>query len=173
MEERRKKPPGPPFSVPLLSTRRRPSWPRQRRPIVPRRRDQAPPACPQACRARRCPCTSPDHPAPATHWAPLSPPSWPIKSPSDHAVDTTPLPATSQTPSLPPVRSRSLQPSTPASYWTREALPRPASVEQADAGKWRRSAAGVCSAPRRQALLPLRASPSPSPSSLDAGELPP
>jgi hypothetical protein len=36
-----------------------------------------------------------------------------------------------------------------------------------------RSAAGVFSAPRRQALLPLRVSPSPSSSSLDAGEPPP
>jgi hypothetical protein len=50
---------------------------------------------------------------------------------------------------------------------------RSASVGQADAGNWRRSAAGVFSAPRRQALLPLRASPSPSSSSLCAGELPP
>jgi hypothetical protein len=163
--------PDPPFSVPLPSARRRPSWPHHRLPTVPRRRDQTPPARPQGRRARLRPCTSSVHPAPATHWTPLSPPSWPIKAPSDHAVELTPLPASSQTPSLPPVRSRSLQPLTPASYWPREAPPRSASVGQADAGKWRRSAAGVFSTPRRQALLPLRASPSSS--SLDAGELPP
>jgi hypothetical protein len=67
-----------PLSVPLLSARCRPSWPRQRRPTVPRRRDQAPPARAQGRRARLCPCTSPEHPASATHWTPLSPPSWPI-----------------------------------------------------------------------------------------------
>jgi hypothetical protein len=99
--------------------------------------------------------------------------SWPIKTPAEPTNERTPLPASSQTPSLPPLRSHSQQPSTPASYWTREALPRSASVGQADAGKWRRSAAGVFFAPRRQALLPLRTSLSPSSSSLDAGELPP
>jgi hypothetical protein len=165
--------PDPPFSVPLLSARRRPAWPRQRRPTMLRRRDQTPPARPQGRPARLCPCTSPDHPAPATYWTPLPPPSWPIKSPAEHTNERTPLPASSQTPSLPPVRSRSLQPSTPASYWTRVAPPRWAAAGRADAGKWRRSAAGVFSAPRRQALLPLRASPSPSSSSLHAGGLPP
>jgi hypothetical protein len=112
-------------------------------------------------------------PAQATYWTPSPSASWPIKTPSEHTNELTPLPASPQTSSLPPVRSRSQQPSTPASYWTREAPPRSASVGQADAGKWRRSAAGVFSAPRRQALLPLRASPSPSSSSLRAGELPP
>jgi hypothetical protein len=113
-----------PFSVPLLSARRRPAWPRQGRPTVLRRRDQTPPARPQGRRARLCPCTSPEHPAPATYWTPLPPPSWPIKSPAEHTNERTPLPASSQIPSLPPVRSRSLQPSTPASYWTRVAPPR-------------------------------------------------
>jgi hypothetical protein len=160
-----------PLSVPLLSARCRPSWPRQRRPTVPRRRDQAPPARPQGRRARYRQCTSPGPPAPATYWTPLPPPSWPIKSPAEHTSERTPLPASSQTPSLPPVCSRSLQPSTPVSYWTRVAPPRWAAAGRADAGKWRRSAAGVFSAPRRRVLLPLRASPSPSSSSLHAGEL--
>jgi hypothetical protein len=96
--------------------------------------------------------------------------SWPIKAPSEHTIERTPSPASPQTPSLLPALSRSTSPAPPASYWTREAPPRSASVRQADAGNWRRSAAGVFSAPRRQVLLPLCASPSPSSSSLDAGE---
>jgi hypothetical protein len=53
------------------------------------------------------------------------------------------------------------------------APPRRAAAGREDAGIWRRSAAGVFSARRRQALLPLRASPSPSSSSPCAGELQP
>jgi hypothetical protein len=140
---------------------------------TPRRRDQTPPAREQGRRDRCRPCTSPAQPAPATHWAPLSPPLWPIKTPADQTSGRTPLPATSQTPSLLPARSRSTSPAPPARYWTRRAPPRSTSVEQADARNWWRSLAGVFSARRRQALLPLRAPPSPSSSSLRAGELPP
>jgi hypothetical protein len=46
-------------------------------------------------------------PAQATYWTPSPPASWPIKSPAEHTSELTPLPASSQTPSLPPVRSRS------------------------------------------------------------------
>jgi hypothetical protein len=84
-----------------------------------------------------------------------------------------PSPATSQTPSLHPARSSSTTPAPPARYWTQAAPPRWAAAGRTDAGSWRRSAAGVFSARRRQALLPLRASPSPSSSSPCAGELQP
>jgi hypothetical protein len=96
-----------PLSVPLLPARRRPSWPRQRRPTVPRRRDQTPLARAQSRSARLCPCTSPEHPAPATYWTSLPPLSWPIKTPSEHTSELTPFPVSSQTPFFPPVRSRS------------------------------------------------------------------
>jgi hypothetical protein len=103
----------------------------------------------------------------------LDSPFRPIKSPSEHTIEPTPSPATSQTTFLPSALSRSQLPSTPASSWTRVAPPRSATVGRTDGGKWRRSAAGTFSALRRQALLPLRPSPSTSSSLLHAGELPP
>jgi hypothetical protein len=170
--EGRNRPDPPLFSL-CLSARCRPAGARQRVPTVPRRHEQAPPARPQGRRTRLCPCTSPEPPAPATYWTPLPPTSWPIKSPSEPTIKPTPAPAASQTTSLPPVRSRSQLPAPPASYWTRVAPPRSAAVGRTDAGKWRRSAAGTFSAPRRRVLLPLRPSPSPSSSLLPTGELPP
>jgi hypothetical protein len=84
-----------------------------------------------------------------------------------------PLPATSQTPSPLPARSSSTSPAPLARYWTRRVPPRSTSVKQADAENWWRRLAGVFSAHRRQALLPLRSPLSPSSSSLHAGELHP
>jgi hypothetical protein len=173
VEEKKKTPPGPPLSVSLLSARRRPPWPRQTRPTAPHRRDQAPPAREQG-RPTRCRSTHVARaPAPASYWTPSPSTPWVIKTPADQTNERTPLPATSQTPSLLPARSRSTWPAPPARYWTRKEPPRSTSVEQADAGNWRRSAAGAFFARCRRALLPLRAPPSPLSSSLRAGELRP
>jgi hypothetical protein len=57
--------------------------------------------------------------------------------------------------------------------WTQAAPPRWTAAGRTEARNWRRSAAGVFSTRRRRALLPLRASPSPSSSSPCAGELQP
>jgi hypothetical protein len=165
--------PDPPLFSFFLSASSRPPRPRQHRPTALRSRDNTPPAREQGRRARCRPCTSPAQPAPATHWAPLSPPLWPIKAPADQTNERAPLPATSQTTSPLPARSSSTSSALPARYWTRKVPPRSASVEQADAGNWWRSLAGVFSARRYQALLPLRSPPSPSSSSLRAGELRP
>jgi hypothetical protein len=64
-----------------------------------------------------------------------------------------------------------MTPAPPARYWTWRAPPRSTTWEQAAAGNWRRSRAAVVSTPHRQVLLPLRTPPSPSSSSLLAGEL--
>jgi hypothetical protein len=173
MEEKRKNPPRTPSLLPLLSARCRPAWPRQRRPTEPRHQDRTPPARVQGRSARCCPSHVARAPAPATFWPPSPPTSWPIKAPSEHTNEHAPLPASSQTSSFPPVLFRLTSPAPPASYWTWVAPPRSASVEQGDAGKWRRRAAGVFFAPRRQALLPLcRASPS-NTRPCNAGELQP
>jgi hypothetical protein len=113
MEEKRKNAPRTPSLLPLLSARRRPSGPRQCRPTVPRRRDQAPLAREQGCRARCCSSHVARAPAPATYWTSLPSLSWPIKTPAEPTNERTPLPASSQTPSLLPARSRSTWPAPP------------------------------------------------------------
>jgi hypothetical protein len=111
-------------------------------------------------------------PAPVSFWTPSPPTLWPIKAPADQTNELAPLPATSQTPSLLSARSRSKQPATPVSHWTQAAPPRSTPVEQEDAGKWRRRAAGVFSAPHRWALLPLHRAPPSNTRHCTAGELP-
>jgi hypothetical protein len=173
VEGRRGTRPGPPLSVSSLSASSRPPWPRQSWPTALRGRDKSPPAREQGRRARCCSTRIARAPAPASYWTPSPPTLWPIKAPADQTNQLAPLPATSQTPSPLPARSRSTSPAPPARYWTRRAPPRSTSVKHAAAGNWWRRLAGVFSARRRQALLPLRSPPSPSSSALHAGELRP
>jgi hypothetical protein len=165
--------PDPPLFSFFLSASSRPPCPRQHRPTALRGRDNHPPTRRQGRQGRCHPCTSPACPAPAPYWTPSPSPLRPIKTPADQTNQLAPPPATSQTRSLHPALSRSTSPSPPTRYWTRRAPPRLTSLEQAAAGIWWRSIAGVDFARRRRVLLPLRTPPSPSPSSLCVGELRP
>jgi hypothetical protein len=163
----------PPLSSSQLAARRRPPCPRQHRPTALRGRDRNPPAREQGRRAQCRSTHAPRAPAPASYWTPSPSTFRPIKGPADQTNQLAPSPATSQTRSFHPACSSSTSPAPPASYWTWRAPPCSTSWEQVAAGKYWRNLAGVDSARRRRVLLPLRTPPSPSSSSLRAGELHP
>jgi hypothetical protein len=147
---------GPPLSSSQQPARRRPPYPRQHRPTALRSRDRTPPAREQGRRAHGRSTHAPRAPEPTCFWPPLPSSLRPIKGPANQTNQLAQSPATSQTRSFHPARSSSSTPATLARYWTRRAPPRSTSLEQATAGNRRRSFAGVVSARRRQALLPLR-----------------
>jgi hypothetical protein len=163
--------PDPPLFSFFLSASSRPLCPRQHRPTALRGRDRTPPARGQGRRAQCRSTHAPRAPAPARYWTPSPSSLRPIKAPVDQTRGLTPIPATFQTHSPLPALSSSTSPAPLARYWTRRASPCSTSLEQAAAGNWWRSLAGVDSARRRRVLLPLCTPPSPPSSSLHAGEL--
>jgi hypothetical protein len=113
-----------------------------------------PPAREQGRHARCCSTRVARAPAPVSYWVPSPSSLRPIKASADQTNQLAPLPATSQTPSPLPARSRLTSPSPPVRYWTRRAPLRSTSLEQADAGNWWRSLAGVFSARRLKLCFP-------------------
>jgi hypothetical protein len=153
-----------PLSVPLLSARCRPSWPRQRRPTVPRRHDQAPPARPQGRRARLCSRTPPDI-APSMPLETLAPaPSRAYKPPRRRPEAAHPhrhrFPLFFLPLSLGIVRALH---ESAAAFWRS-----PATVGHAAGARRRSRAAAAVLRHRRRPLLLLRRAPAVEHSSLQA-----
>jgi hypothetical protein len=162
-----------PLSSSQLAARRRLPCPRQCRPTAHHSRDRSPPACEQGRRAQCHSTHAPRTPKPTSFWTPSPSSLRPINTPSNQTNRLAPSPATSQTCSFRPACSSPTTPAPSTRYWTWRAPTRSTLREQAATGNRRRSHAGVVSTPRRQVLLPLRSPPSPSSSSLLAGELRP